>query len=176
MVPRGTKLFRTYRTSKFTKQDKPNRRKGAFSNMKFQEDKKVFYQDGYKYQLTKTFHVKTSIHPPKAIFTKFITLKTNGELTVKWGYAHDGASGPTFDTKSTFRAVTMHDPIYQLIRLKKLDPKWRVVADEDFRRLMTEDLAWWEPEFRVTLWVRELKKFGGSAADPKNKKPILTAP
>lgn len=144
--------------------------------MKFREDKKVYYSDGYKYQLKKTLHIQTPIHPPRMARTKFITLRKNGELTVRAGYAHDGASGPTFDTKSTFRAASAHDALYQLMRLKRLDLKWRHTADDVMGRLMKEDVAWWEPKWRATLWVRELKKFGGPAADPKNKKKVLHAP
>ena len=89
------------------------------------------------------------------------------------GYAWDGPSGPTLDTRNSLRGSLFHDAAYQLLRGCFLDQKWRTVADEELGRFLKEDGMW---SFRRMMWVRELKKFGGAAADPKNRKPVLEAP
>ena len=131
------------------------------------------YTSGYKYQLYERESFQTAIKPPEFLETKWLRLSSSGLLIVRAGYAWDGPSGPTWDTKNSMRGSLFHDAIYQLIRQRMLDPRWRKVADEELGRFLKEDDMWWP---RRALWVRELKKFGGSAADPKNKKIVHTAP
>lgn len=132
------------------------------------------YRAGYKYQLAEdeTFP-NTKIVPPFDIVTEFISLTTSGDLRIKAGYAWDGASGPTWDTKSTLRASLAHDGLYQLMRELHLPQKWRSRVDTYFGELLKED-GMWAP--RRLLWVREVKKFASSAASPNSKKLTLTAP
>lgn len=131
------------------------------------------YKAGFKYQLHdgETFH--TALHPKSDIRTNYITLLMGGTLKVRKGYAWDGPSGPTWDSANSMRGSLLHDAAYQLLRMGYLDPKWRSIADEELDRLLREDGMWWP---RRKLWVRALKRFGSSAADPKNKKKVLTAP
>lgn len=131
------------------------------------------YRAGYKYQLAETEVFYTPIKPLKLIQSGFLTLTVAGTLTIRRGYAWDGPSGPTWDTKSTLRGSAFHDAIYQLLRMRCLSPEWREYADEHAGVIWKEDGMWW---WRRKLWVREIKKFGAPAADPKNVKPILTAP
>ena len=58
----------------------------------------IIYKDGYKYQLCKTYTIDTAIYPKENITTFFIDLNTKGKLTIRKGYAWDGASGIAFDT------------------------------------------------------------------------------
>ena len=81
----------------------------------------IKYRSGYKYWLAEEYQVKVSIIPennvPKDKTTKsFIELTTDGVLTIKKGYAWDGPSGPTLDTKNSMRASLFHDALYQLMR------------------------------------------------------------
>jgi len=131
------------------------------------------YKSGFKYQLEETERFQTALRPSRRLETPFIILYCSGEMTVFRGYAWDGASGPTIDTKNSMRGTLFHDAAYQLMRLGLLSPEWRETVDDEFGRFLKEDGMWW---LRRKLWVREVKKFGGSAADPRNKKPVLEAP
>ena len=131
------------------------------------------YRSGYKYQLaeTETFHI--DIYPEVDIVTEFIWLTTEGTLTVLNGYAWDGASGPVVDRKSNLRASLAHDAIYQCMRMGRLpSSRWRD-ADKEFAKILKEDGAW---SITVSIYMAGLKLANGSAADPKNKKKIFTAP
>ena len=79
--------------------------------------KAYFKRVKYKYTLTRDCVVQTEIYGYE-INTAFITLDTNGLLTIRAGYSWDGASGPTIDTRSTIRASLIHDALFQLMRLK----------------------------------------------------------
>ena len=109
----------------------------------------IFYKGGYKYQLDKEYSINTGLYPSKAIYRGFITLYASGHLVIKYGYAWDGPSGPTIDTKSFMRGSLVHDALYQLIRDGGLpeDP-CRKQADDLLRKICIEDgmtalRAWW---------------------------------
>lgn len=106
------------------------------------------YRAGYKYQLATDYSVQTSLRPSKNISHGFITLTRSGLLTIKAGYAWDGPSGPTIDTKNFMRGSLVHDALYQLMREGLLDLGWRETADQELRRICLEDgmsdiRAWW---------------------------------
>lgn len=61
---------------------------------------KIKYTEGYKYQLAEDYVVMTPIVGVEVVDFYF-TLERSGRLTGKKGYAWDGASGPTFDTKNS---------------------------------------------------------------------------
>lgn len=132
----------------------------------------IYYRDGYKYQLTSDYSVWTSIVQASKIDTQFITLESNGWITIKSGYAWDGPSGPTIDTKNFMRGSLVHDALYQLMRDQLLDPKtWRDPADRELQKICIEDgmstlRAW---------WVYEGVRLGGGAA-VQTPNPVLTAP
>ena len=132
------------------------------------------YQTGYKYQLYTDELFQTPFRPDKLIKTRFILLSYDGMMSILSGYAWDGASGPTWDTKNTMRGSLFHDAAYQLIRLGLLkEHSVRQIADEYFGVLLKEDGM---GTIRRKLWIRAVKRFAASAADPKNRRCILTAP
>ena len=129
---------------------------------------KIRYKPGLKYQLQNFFWVQTSlsgnhsrIEDPDNIHSPWVRLTFDGVLEIKAGYAWDGASGPTFDTKSTMRASLVHDALYQLMRAGKLSQEDRKAADELLYALMIQDGAW---SWRAKLWLATLRKFAGYAA------------
>lgn len=131
------------------------------------------YRSGYKYQLADDERCQVSIRSLQEIDTEFISLTRTGLLTVKRGYAWDGPSGPTIDTKSSMRGSLIHDALYQLIREGHL-PAWdRNRADDELYRLCVEDGMW---KWRAALWRREVRKFAAGAASPKHIKQVLIAP
>jgi hypothetical protein len=102
----------------------------------------------------------------------FIDLK-GGRLTIKKGYAFDGPSGPTFDTKSFMRGSLVHDALYQLIREGKIDQSCRADADKLLRKICREDgMSWLR-----SRWVyHSVRMFGGAAARPSAIRKVETAP
>lgn len=133
----------------------------------------IKYRKGYKYQLAETYKHKVNIYPQENIKTEYIDLDTNGNLTIKQGYAWDGASGPTFDTKSSMRASLVHDALYQLIRCGFLRVTDRIESDLEFHKICVEDKMF---GWRAKLWYNLVCKFADFACSPKNKKKVYTAP
>ena len=157
---------------------------------------KIYYKTGFKYQLVKSVTVTTKILPEFYINTRYITLSKGGTLHLGVGFAWDGASGWTIDTKSSMRASAVHDALYKLIRMGRLaEDKVREQADEEFYRIMVEDIeAIAEAKFsnkwgskilkaayiklgkaRARVWFRALRIGGGPAASPDNLKVIYEA-
>ena len=134
----------------------------------------IFYKGGYKYQLAEVYKVQTTIKPAVAISTPFIRLDLAGVLTILKGYAWDGPSGPTVDTKSFMRGSLVHDALYELMRKGFLDPlTHRITADKLLRQMCKEDgmysvRAWWV--------YHSVRKFGYKSASKENKKKIIKAP
>ena len=131
------------------------------------------YRKGYKYQLAVDEKLKTRIRLTQAIDTQFIKLDVAGELTILSGYSWDGPSGPTVDRKTNMRGSLIHDALYQLIRQGFLPKSMRAEADQIIYECLINDGMW---KFWAKLWRRELRKFAGFAADPKNIKKVYKAP
>lgn len=134
----------------------------------------ISYKEGYKYQLKKSYITTIDIKPEKDIISDYINLTTDGQLTIKKGYAWDGPSGPTFDTLNFMRGSLAHDALYQLMRENFLDrKKYREYADRLLQSMCKEDgmnpiRAWWV--------YKGVHYFGDPSADPANKKPVVKAP
>lgn len=129
---------------------------------------KIRYKPGLKYQTQNFFWVQTPlsgkhsrIEDPDNIRSPWVRLTLDGVLEIKAGYAWDGASGPTFDTKSTMRASLVHDALYQLMRAGKLSQEDRAAADRLLYDLMIQDGAF---KWRAKLWLATLRRFAGYAA------------
>ena len=134
----------------------------------------IKYKDRYKYVLWEDYRVMIPIYPPATLITDFITLTTEGELTISKWYAWDGPSGPTIDTKNFMRGSIVHDALYQLMREMLLNSEeHRDVADKILMTICLEDgmswiRAWW------VYWGVRLG--GGPYADPAFDHPVITAP
>ena len=134
----------------------------------------IAYKGGYKYQLKQTYTIKIPVIPPAAIHTEYISLEVNGELTLKEGYAWDGPSGPTIDTRSFMRGSLVHDALYQLMRESRLpNEEYREAADKALRAICREDGMW-----SVRAWwvYHGVRLFGDPAADPADRRPVTYAP
>ena len=124
----------------------------------------------YKYQLMEdyTIVVVLGTHKFTDVFSRFIYLtRTNereGLLGIHKGYAWDGASGPTWDTKTSHRGSLVHDALYQLMRESHLPPGYREYADDLLREILLEDGM---NKFRAWLWWKNCRAFGGRAARPR---------
>ena len=134
----------------------------------------IRYRSGYKYQLVGEYSLTVSVIPDDDIEIEFIDLSTEGVLVIKQGYAWDGPSGFTIDTKNFMRGSLVHDALYQLMRQEELSKeRWRDAADSELKRICLEDgmsrlRAW---------WVHRGVRLGGDpAASPESRKKIHTAP
>ena len=139
------------------------------------------YREGYKYQLAEDYGRQTSIFPVTCIVTPFLVLTTKGFLLIGRGYAYDGPSGPTFDTPSVMEGALVHDALYQLMRLELLSQCWRKEADLELKRICIESgYRRYEGKImrafvrtRAEYFYQAVKRFGGAAADPANKKEVI---
>jgi len=133
----------------------------------------ILYKGGYKYQLVEDYTHHLNIQLTTFIKDDFLCLMHDGTLQIKKGYAWDGPSGPTFDTRNFMRGSMVHDALYQLMRSGKLGAEYREEADKELRRLCIEDgmskvRAWWV--YKAVRWAAR------SAAMPSERKKILMAP
>jgi len=133
----------------------------------------IKYKSGYKYQLVESYYTRVDIKILKPISLNYIALGIDGNLLIKKGYCWDGPSGPTIDTKNFMRGSLIHDALYQLMREGLLGPAWRRKADKELRKACLEDGM---SKIRAWCVYYSVRKFAAFAADPKNKKPVLTAP
>ncbi len=137
----------------------------------------IRYRSGYKYQLVDDYSVRLRLRPDENISTEFISLEKSlekdGFLRIKRGYAWDGPSGPTIDTKNFMRGSAIHDALYQLMRQGKLSKTYRAAIDMELKLICLEDgmsriRAW---------WVHRGVRLGGAAsASPDARKKVHTAP
>lgn len=130
----------------------------------------IKYKDGYKYQLVEDYIHETDI-VGFSIITDYISLLTDGTLVIKKGYAWDGASGPTYDSKSSMRASLIHDALYQLMGIDHNLLKYRDYADTLLYNTCVEDGMW---RIRTWIWKKGVNWFGAGAAQSVDK--IMTAP
>jgi hypothetical protein len=136
---------------------------------------RIAYKKGYKYWLVRPYSLSIPIFPKDAIVSSggFIALNREGLLSIKAGYAWDGPSGPTFDTKTFMRGSLVHDAGYQLMREGKLDQSHRDTIDRLLGSICRSDGMC---GVRVWYVVGSVQRFAGGAASTENKKKILYAP
>lgn len=147
-------------------------------------DTEIQYKKGYKYQLVREVQVAIpelygySDFKCEFIYLRCMPIKGSAFIVIHRGYAWDGPSGPTFDTKSFMRGSLVHDALAQSLRLRpeiEDDERERIreASDRVLVRLCKEDgmsrlRAWWV--------YRALRIAGASSVDPDNLKKILVAP
>lgn len=110
---------------------------------------KIYYDDfhRYTYRLSREVRRYIGIHPHEDVDTGYIRLSRSGWLTIKPGYAWDGATGAK-DTKTILPASLVHDALCQLCNSGKLDPIYRERVDMLLREICAEDgmipaRRWW---------------------------------
>jgi hypothetical protein len=117
----------------------------------------------YKYNLQTEYRYQTNIVVDKPVDLGKLEITNDGHLTIREGYAWDGPSGPTIDTKNFMRGSLIHDALYQLMRSTIIDQGQRKRADEILKEIcidagMSKIRAWW-----VYLGVRWL---GSGSSQP----------
>jgi len=134
---------------------------------------KIQYKSGYKYQLYHDYILLTDIKGHYAVVPRFIELYHDGALVVHSGYAWDGPSGPTIDTKSFMRGSLVHDALYQLMRERLIPQTCRKQADIELHKICLEDGM---NKFRAWYVYHAVRLFAASAASGDKQKEIITAP
>lgn len=131
----------------------------------------IQYTKGYKYQL----HSDCRFELPECFrnygFESPFVALSGGVITIRAGYAWDGASGPTIDTKNSMRASLLHDALYQCIRCGLLPREYKAHADQLLYNVLIQDGML---KARAWLWKRAVMRFGLSAVI--QNKDILVAP
>ena len=101
---------------------------------------RIRYRAGYKYQLVNDYRVQTSILPGFDIETEFVELDVSGVLTIRHGYAWDGPSGPTIDTKTFMRGSLVHDALAGLMRDYYIGRfAWFTAINRELQKICVED-------------------------------------
>lgn len=134
----------------------------------------ISYKKGYKYLLHNTYWIDTDIKTGRDYVITYgsrimIGLGGDGHLIINSGYAWDGPSGPTIDTKNFMRGSLVHDALYQLMREGGLDWIFREKADNLLRDICIQDGM-----SKARAWVvfNSVRFFGELALNPKNN-PVL---
>lgn len=136
--------------------------------------KGIKYKAGYKYQLAEDYIIALPLpYSEYDIDEAYLALSGTGVLRIRKGYAWDGPSGPTIDTRNALRGSLVHDALYQLIRLGYLPHKFRALADDIFFDILRED-GMSRP--RAALWRLMLKWFGAPNVRPSREKTVMMAP
>ena len=126
----------------------------------------------YKYRLKRTYvhHLEFDLPPivgPGAVF------HADGRLlTIEPGYAWDGPSGLTIDTKTFMRGSLVHDVLYQAMREQLLVLDWRLLADQELKRVCLIDGM---SSFRAAYVYRCVRLFGEKHCKPRRVE-VETAP
>ena len=133
----------------------------------------IRYKDGYKYQLYEPYTISlpwlTYLPDYECDFIKVF----GPALTVEKGYAWDGPSGPTWDSKNSMRASLVHDALYQLMRVGAIPEAARADADDTLYNLCVEDGMF---QWRAWSWWKGVRIGAGGAARSGTEKPIIGAP
>ena len=132
----------------------------------------IYYKKGYKYQLTRQYHIKLSFAPRYPFTTKWFSLGVDGVLAIHAGYAWDGATGAR-DAPEIMRASLVHDVLYQAMRLGLLDQAYRMKADEELRKICLE--AGMNP-VKADIVFLAVQGFGGAHAIKGTEQQEETAP
>lgn len=122
------------------------------------------YKKGYKYKLAEDLRIKITHNPNVDVNTLLITLDVEGNLLIRKGYAWDGPSGPTIDTKSFMRGSLVHDALYQLMRMQSIPLKDRILADKELKEICEKDGM---SSFRAWYIFKGVRAFGRKSAEEK---------
>ena len=132
----------------------------------------IAYKAGFKYQLAEPYEAMTGIIGCNAS-TDYFDLMPTGKLFVHSGYAWDGPSGPTVDTRNFMRGSLEHDVFYQAMRLGLIPKHLKAMADRRLYAVCREDgmsriRAWWV--------LKGLEIGGRKSTLPSHRQKIHYAP
>ena len=111
----------------------------------------------YKFKVEENFSIELPFKIPDFVHP-YASLK-DGILSVKRGYAWDGASGPIINTRDTLVASLVHDVLYQAMRLNliKSSKENRKIADKNFFEILKMNGV---NSIRRKVWYLAVRLFG----------------
>jgi len=135
----------------------------------------TYYKGNYKYQLALSRTNIGVMTRPNGLWlmhelrftvqedleTPYLALRKDSSgpsyLLIKNGYAWDGASGPTIDTRDTQTASLVHDALWQLIASGHLPESFRPATNNEFYYILRSRKV---PRWRAKLWKFAVEKLG----------------
>ena len=111
----------------------------------------------YKFKVEENFSIELPFKIPD-FQDQYASLKDD-ILSVKRGYAWDGASGPIINTRDTLVASLVHDVLYQAMRLSliKSSKENRKIADKNFFEILKMNGV---NSIRRKVWYFAVRLFG----------------
>jgi hypothetical protein len=135
---------------------------------------KIRYIKGIKYWVVEdVIPVQTPVIGV-TIIDRFFRLDPDGMLSIFAGFAWDGPSGWTFDTKDSMGPSAVHDVFCICMRDGRLSyDQWQDIVNEFFRKQCLEDGM---PEWRADTWHWFVE--AGDAGNPEQgpDRRVLEAP
>ena len=127
---------------------------------------RYIHTSGYKYTTAERCTLALSLFDGVTFGSQHFAL-ASGRLTVREGYAWDGASGPTWDTNNALVPSLVHDVLYQAIRAGLLPESRRFDADLEFYRMMRERSRGFWSHIRAFYFFCGVRCFGWLSMRPK---------
>ena len=111
----------------------------------------------YKFKVEENFSIELPFKIPD--FEHPYASSKDSILSVKRGYAWDGASGPIINTRDTLVASLVHDVLYQAMRLNliKSSKENRKIADKNFFEILKMNGV---NSIRRKVWYFAVRLFG----------------
>ena len=111
----------------------------------------------YKFKVEENFSIELPFKIPD--FEHEYASSKDSVLSVKKGYAWDGASGPIINTRDTLVASLVHDVLYQVMRLNliKSSKENRQIADKNFFEILKMNGV---NSIRRKVWYLAVRLFG----------------
>lgn len=125
------------------------------------KENNLYMIDGFRYQLAKDFVIQIPIKLNHGIYDEYHTINRDGLLTLKRGFAWDGPSGPTINTKNSQIPAAVHDALYRMIRNDALPYSMKEVADQIFYEML---MHFGMSKFRAWIWWLGVHLFGKCSA------------
>lgn len=133
----------------------------------------IKYIAGTKYQLAEDYEILTPV-TGEAIDDPLFTLYRDGFLRVRKGFAWDGASGPTFDTKNSMSASLVHDVFCILMRDGRISyDRWQDIINLFFEEMCVRAGMW---RWRARLWYQAVEFADAGNPNQGLDRLIQTAP
>lgn len=114
---------------------------------------------GYKYQLQQDVELQTPFLV-ESVDERYFSLDPEGLLTIREGYAWDGASGPAVDDQTNLTQSCVHDVFCQMVEMNFVKLIDRERVDWYFRELLglrTQQDGVWK---RMSKWRRQMYYVG----------------
>lgn len=134
----------------------------------------IFYQDSFKYRLTRTHRfmlpIQVGVAPDIGYFEAAlgsIRLYPNGLVVILKGYPWDGPSGLAIDDATAMTGSLRHDALHDLIREGILDEEpWREIADMVYRHTCKSRGM---IPLRADIHFEAIREFGDNYIDPREE-------